>query len=75
MGSLVGEVQIAFIQDNKILDGALIAYESVHWIKKAKKKGVTIKLDFRKAYDSVKCCFMDQVLHKMGFGNVWRNWI
>lgn len=30
MDGLVGEVQIAFIHDRKILDGALIACESVH---------------------------------------------
>ena len=75
MSSLVGEVQTAFIQDRKILDGPLIACELVHWIKKAKKEGIIVKLDFRRAYDPVRWCFIDQVLQKMGFGSVWRGWI
>ena len=39
MGEMVGEPQSAFIQDRKILDDALIAYKSVHWLKNAKKGG------------------------------------
>ena len=66
MGSLVSESQIAFVQGRQILDGALIAYESVHWLRKSKKEGVLIKLDFKKAYDSVRWCFIDHVLDRMG---------
>ena len=34
-----------------------------------------LKLDFQKAYDSIKWMFIDHVLQRMGFGNVWRKWI
>lgn len=34
-----------------------------------------MKLDFRKAYESVRSVFMDQVLEKMGFGRIWHRWI
>ncbi|XP_015945329.1 secreted RxLR effector protein 78-like [Arachis duranensis] len=34
-----------------------------------------IKLDFHKAYDRVKWCFVDTVLEKMGFGSTWRAWV
>ena len=70
MNDLVGEAQTAFLQDRKIYDGALIACESVHWLKKAKKK-----LDFRKAYDSIRWSFVDYVLEKIGFGCTWRKWV
>ena len=36
---------------------------------------VLLKLDFLKAYDSVRWDFIDHVLQRMGFGNVWRWWI
>ncbi|XP_072087135.1 uncharacterized protein [Arachis hypogaea] len=40
-----------------------------------KKSSAIIKLDFQKAYDRVKWSFVDIVLHKMGFGLKWREWI
>lgn len=58
---------MAFIQGRQILDGALI---TVHWLKKSKEKGVFVKHDFRKAYDSVCWSFVDHVMKMMGFGEV-----
>ena len=72
MGSLVVETQIVFVQGRQIMDDALIACETVHWLKKSKKKGVLVKLDFKKAYDSVRWWFMDYVLDRIGFGEIWR---
>ncbi|XP_016178774.1 uncharacterized protein LOC107621255 [Arachis ipaensis] len=59
----------------KIHDGALIACETVHWLKKRKEGAAIIKLDFQKAYDRVKWGFVDIVLEKMGFGRKWRAWV
>ena len=53
----------------------LITCEIVHWIRKYKKKGVIIKLDFKKFYDFVKRNFVDLTLERMGFGRRWRNCI
>ncbi|XP_072088687.1 uncharacterized protein [Arachis hypogaea] len=51
---LVGESQSAFVKGRKIHDGALIACETVQWLKQKKKASAIIKLDFPKAYDRVK---------------------
>ena len=51
--SLIGETQSAFVEGRQILDGALIANEAVQWLKKKKKEGVLLKLDFEKAYDTI----------------------
>ncbi|XP_057730184.1 uncharacterized protein LOC130945490 [Arachis stenosperma] len=75
MPGLVGETQSAFVKNKKIHDGALIACETVDWLKSRKKSSAIIKLDFQKAYDRVKWGFLDIVLQKMGFGQRWRGMI
>jgi len=73
--SLVGETQTAFVAGRQILDGVLIANEVVYWLKKKKQKGVLLKLDFQKAYDTIDWDSLDLVLKEMGFGEKWRSWI
>nr|XP_025611773.1 uncharacterized protein LOC112705129 [Arachis hypogaea] len=75
MPELVGETQTAFVKGRKIHDGALIACETVQWLKTYRKKAAIIKLDFQKAYDRVRWSFVDVVLQKMGFGQRWRSWV
>lgn len=50
---IISEVQTAFLDGTDIFDGVMIANEVVDWWKKSKGKGVILKLDIEKAYDSV----------------------
>ena len=54
LNDLIGETQYAFVKNRQILDGVLIANEVLWWIKKTKRKGAILKLDFQKAYDTVR---------------------
>nr|GEW15478.1 RNA-directed DNA polymerase, eukaryota, reverse transcriptase zinc-binding domain protein [Tanacetum cinerariifolium] len=72
---IVNEVQSAFIAERQILDGPFILNEVLHWCKTKKKQAMFFKVDFEKAYDSVRLDFLDDVLNKFGFGNKWRTWI
>ncbi|GKA75340.1 RNA-directed DNA polymerase, eukaryota, nucleotide-binding alpha-beta plait domain protein [Tanacetum coccineum] len=40
-----------------------------------KSKAMIFKVDFEKAYDSVRWDYLDDVLLKFGFGDRWRGWI
>jgi len=51
--SLIGETQTAFVSRRQILDGALIANEIVNCLKRKRKAGFLLKLDFQKAYDTI----------------------
>ena len=75
ISNLVGEAQIAFVSGRQILDGALIANETVNRMKKKKKEGVLLKLNFQKAYDAINLDSMDIVLKEMGFADKWRLWL
>ena len=66
MDRFIGLTQTAFVQGRQISDGTLIANEGIHWVKKKRESAVIVKLDFHKAYDSVKWKFMDYVFEKMG---------
>ncbi|GJT43273.1 putative RNA-directed DNA polymerase, eukaryota [Tanacetum coccineum] len=53
VGTLVGDVQNAFIKGRYILDEVLIANETMEFLKKKKEKGLIFKVDFAKAYDNI----------------------
>nr|GEW66332.1 RNA-directed DNA polymerase, eukaryota, reverse transcriptase zinc-binding domain protein [Tanacetum cinerariifolium] len=71
LGGLVNEIQSAFVVDKQILDGLFILNESVQWCKKKKKQSLVFKVDFEKAYDSVRWDHLDDIMRKFGFGEKW----
>ncbi|XP_074297888.1 uncharacterized protein LOC141628679 [Silene latifolia] len=73
--SLIDETMTAFVKNRQILDGALIANEVVHWVKKNKRTEVLLKLDFHKAYNSVMWESVIYILKAVGFASKWRKWI
>jgi len=75
IGSVVSEVQSAFVKNRQILDGILIANEVVDEARKLKKELMLFKVDFEKAYDSVEWGYLDEVMGSMSFQTLWRKWI
>ncbi|GJT47648.1 RNA-directed DNA polymerase, eukaryota, reverse transcriptase zinc-binding domain protein [Tanacetum coccineum] len=75
LGDIVSDVQSAFVANRQILDGPFILNEIVQWCKRKNKQSMIFKVDFEKAYDSVRWDFLMEVLKKFGFGNRWCRWI
>ncbi|MCH80812.1 cysteine-rich receptor-like protein kinase, partial [Trifolium medium] len=72
VGSVVSEVQSAFVKERQILDGTLVANEVVDDACKQQKELVLFKVDFEKAYDSVDWGYLDDVMRRMAFPVLWR---
>lgn len=72
---LIDEKQTVFVMDRQIVDGVLIANESIVWLKKKKFGGAFLKLDFSKTYDSIRWDFFEHVMEKMRFGKKSVDWI
>ncbi|KAL5570777.1 hypothetical protein UlMin_020374 [Ulmus minor] len=73
MGTIISEEQSTFIPGRLISDNAIIGFECLHAIKrrKTKKNYLALKLDMAKAYDRVEWDFIQRVMNKLGFSEVW----
>ncbi|GJR39911.1 RNA-directed DNA polymerase, eukaryota, partial [Tanacetum coccineum] len=75
IAGIVSDSQSAFVAERQILDGPFILNEILHWCKRKRKKAMFFKVDFAKAYDSVRWDFLLDVLEAFGFGSIWCDWI
>ncbi|GKC61416.1 RNA-directed DNA polymerase, eukaryota [Tanacetum coccineum] len=60
--------QSAFIKGRQIMDGPLILNKVISWCKSKKVQALLFKVDFQKAFDSVRWDHIDDILYKLGFG-------
>jgi len=75
LSSLIHECQSIFVKGRGILDSVLIANEVVEDLRRSGRRGLCLKVDFEKTYDSVRWAFLYDMLSRMGFHNLWIAWI
>jgi hypothetical protein len=73
--ALVAIDQSGFIRGWNITDNFAYAAELVQCCYKRRSPTIVLKLDFRKAFDSVDWAALDRILRARGFGDVWCSWI
>nr|GEY79223.1 RNA-directed DNA polymerase, eukaryota, reverse transcriptase zinc-binding domain protein [Tanacetum cinerariifolium] len=73
--NLISEVQSSFVSNRQILDGSSILNEFLSWCKYKNTKAFIFKVNFEKAFDSVKWDYLDDTLKAFCFGEKWRGWI
>jgi len=73
--SLVHCDQIGFLKGRCIAENFIYAADVVQACHKRRAPSVALKLDFRKAFDSVCWEALDDILAAKGFPPRWRHWI
>jgi len=73
--SIINESQSAFVKGRGILDSVFLANEVAEDLRRNGRIGLCLKVDFEKAYDSVRWEFLYNMLLRMGFHNLWITWI
>ncbi|GJZ78702.1 RNA-directed DNA polymerase, eukaryota [Tanacetum coccineum] len=58
-----------------IPDGPLVLNECMAWYRKRNKALMVFKVDFEKAFDSLRWDYLDVIMEKLGFGFKWPMWI
>nr|GEX74164.1 putative RNA-directed DNA polymerase, eukaryota, reverse transcriptase zinc-binding domain protein [Tanacetum cinerariifolium] len=75
MSDLISDVQTTFVSSRQILDGPFILNEFLSWCKHKKINAMIFKVDFEKAFDSIRWDYLYDVLKSFSFGIKWRSWI
>ncbi|XP_048596178.1 uncharacterized protein LOC125594561 [Brassica napus] len=68
----------AFVAGRQISDNIMIAQEMFHALRtkpSGRNKRMAIKTDMSKAYDRMEWYFIEAVMRKMGFSEIWIAWI
>lgn len=71
LGDVISKEQSGFVEGCQILDGVVIAMETIHSKETSKEKAMFIKLDMAKAYNRVWWSFLQKILRAFGFADEW----
>ena len=74
LSEIIVENQSAFVPGRSIFDNAMIAFETVHCMKKKRLGGnyqMALKLDMSKAYDRVEWDYLEEIMIRIGFPSNW----
>lgn len=75
---LISPSQSSFVTGRSISDNVLITHEILHFLRQSGAKkyvSMAVKTDMSKAYDRIEWGFLQEVLKRLGFHDVWVAWI
>ena len=75
IAALVDPDQTGFVHGRSIAENFVYAADLLSCCHKRKVPTAVLKLDFKKAFDSVEWSSLDAILRVRGFDSRWRSWI
>jgi hypothetical protein len=75
MNTIISRSQSAFIKTRSIHDNYLYVRNYARRLHKAKTSALLLKLDIKKAFDSVRWDYLVDLLQRLGFPPRFRNWL
>jgi hypothetical protein len=72
---VISKTQTTFLPGRNILEGVVILHETLHELRRKKRKGVIMKMDFEHAYDKVSWSFLMEILARKKVPSKWREWV
>jgi len=75
MSMIIDDCQSAFLSERGLTDSVVMVNEIFEEIKLNRRSGVCFKVDFEKAYDSVRWSFLFDMLRRLGFHDKWILWV
>jgi hypothetical protein len=73
--SIISKTQTTFLPGRNNLEGVVILHETLHEMRRKKRKGIIMKLGFEKANDKVSWPFLMKVLERKKFPLKWIEWV
>ncbi|XP_060212076.1 uncharacterized protein LOC132639653 [Lycium barbarum] len=74
--TIIGPSQSAFMEGRSITDNIIFSHELFKWYnRKRLSPRCVMKLDLRKAYDAIECCFLKIMMAELGFPYKFIIWI
>ena len=73
LNEIVSPNQSAVIKGRFIQDNFMLVQQKSRLLHSQNKARLLFKLDITKAFDSVSCPFLIEVMKQMGFGLIWRD--
>jgi len=75
LAMVIDDCQSAFLSDRGLMDSVVMENEILEEIRRKTKSGVCFKVDFEKAYDSVRWSFFLDMLRRLGFPTNGYYWL
>ncbi|XP_077228445.1 uncharacterized protein LOC143861405 [Tasmannia lanceolata] len=75
MDRIISPTQSAFVKGRLIQDNILLSHDLCHnFHKKSNLKAMCVKMDLRKAFDSVRWDSLIEFMARIGFNDIWCRW-
>jgi Reverse transcriptase (RNA-dependent DNA polymerase) len=75
MPKLININQTSFVHERTMMETFLVVRELINFRNKHNIPSVVLKIDFRKAFDTISWDFLLQIMSSRGFSPIWVQWV